>query len=99
ARIYAEAWGLARLNGVPIEPIEPYLVKFLDNLAGLARPDGTLPLFSDAFTSFFEDSASDDARTLLGWGGVVFDRKDWQRASGRLTEEAVWLLGQDAVKY
>lgn len=96
ARIYAEAWHWESLAGRGNPELERWIRLFLDVTAGLLRPDGTLPLISDAFTSFFEDSASDDARTLLAWGGVAFDRPDWRRAAGCLTEEAVWLLGDRA---
>jgi uncharacterized heparinase superfamily protein len=96
ARLYAETWWLGRLAGAEDPVVGGYIQRFVDDVVGMMRPDGTLPLLSDAFTSFFEDSATSDAHVLLGWAAVALGRGDCKHLTGDLREGAVWLLGRRA---
>jgi uncharacterized heparinase superfamily protein len=99
ARIYIEVYRLVASEGTPSPDLEAHVRKFVDDMAGMVRPGGTIPLYSDAFTSFFEPSASDDVRALLAWAAVEFRRGDLKRIAGSPTESACWMLGDRCAEF
>lgn len=99
ARLYIETHWLHKLLGRSDRETEQYAEAFVGDILGMIRPDGTIPLLSDAFTSFFEESGTADAHVLLGWAAVAQERPDAKFVTGRLREGAVWLLGREADRY
>ena len=72
------------------------LEKMLDVLAGLLKPDGSLPAFGDLDSGrwlalesdYAELPSGQDPRGLLALGAAFFGREDWLNLSGDRTEAA-----------
>jgi len=92
---------LAKLNGDDIaDVVSPYLVKMLDHLMYITRPDGSSPLFGDddgGRLMMLEEKASNDFRAALSTGAALFSRPDYKFVAGVLSEETLWLLGSRGV--
>ena len=93
---------LLRINGqaVPAE-LEESLVKLLDHLMYITRPDGSTPLFGDddgGRLVTLSERAPNDFRGTLATGAVLFNRADYKYVAGDVIEEALWLLGAEAIR-
>jgi hypothetical protein len=72
--------------------------RMLEFLAALMDTAGNMPMVGDADDGFVVDlgARSDNYRSLLATGAVLFDRVDFARKSGGLDEKTRWLLGARA---
>jgi hypothetical protein len=88
---------LARANNYKLPPqVEDALVRLLDHLMYLTRPDGTTPLFGDddgGRLAPLDVRAANDFRGTLAIGAVVFDRGDYRFVAADAAEELLWLTG------
>ncbi|RJQ55308.1 MAG: hypothetical protein C4526_03935 [Nitrospiraceae bacterium] len=65
------------------------------------KPDGSAPSFGDADDArgiSVKKNCVNDYRGLLSLGAIVFERGDFKFAAGGMSEEVLWLLGEDGVK-
>ncbi len=68
--------------------------------SALAGSHGVAPMIGDSDDARgvpFLDGVGWDFRDLLSTGAVVFERSDWQRQAGGLSEITVWLLGPETI--
>jgi hypothetical protein len=88
---------LSRANNRSLPPqVEESLVRLLDHLMYLTRPDGTTPLFGDddgGRLAMLDDRPANDFRSTLGTGAVLFDRGDYKFVADGAAEELLWLTG------
>lgn len=93
---------LADANGVALAPhVRPTLVRLLEHLLHLSRPDGTIPLFGDddgGRLLQLDTRTPDDVRTLLAAGAVVFDRDDLAFGARGDVAGMIWLLGPEGLR-
>jgi uncharacterized heparinase superfamily protein len=76
------------------------LERMCDFVEAYTKPDGSVPLIGDADDGRIQKLGHqpiNDHRYLLSTAGVLFNRGDFKRASGRCHEESFWLLGPDAI--
>jgi hypothetical protein len=92
---------LARANNCELpRQVEETLLRLLDHLMYITRPDGTTPLFGDddgGRLAVLDVRAANDFRGTLGLGSVAFERGDYKFVAGDAAEELLWLLGQDGL--
>ncbi|MFZ0063499.1 MAG: alginate lyase family protein, partial [Pyrinomonadaceae bacterium] len=92
---------LSRANNFALPPqVEETLVRLLDHLMYITRPDGTAPLFGDddgGRLAMLDVRAANDFRGTLGIGSVVFDRADYKFVGGDAAEELLWLTGPEGL--
>lgn len=98
---YVHLLVLAERNGIEDARarIAPHLERLIAHLMHLARPDGTVPLIGDedgGRLAWLDHRRSDDVRSAIAAGAVLFARPDFAFAAGEPTAELVWLLGPDA---
>lgn len=99
---YLQVYLLARRAGETLprgaaERLEAMLA-FASALAGTC---GEAPMIGDSDDARgvpFVDGVGWDFRDVLSTGAVLFQRPDWKRASGGLSEMTVWLLGCEAIQ-
>jgi len=88
---------LSRANNFALpSQVEESLVKLLDHLMYITRPDGTTPLFGDddgGRLTMLDDRATDDFRGTLAVGSVVFNRGDYKFVAENAAETLLWLMG------
>jgi len=88
---------LARANDYELpSQVEDALVRLLDHLMYLTRPDGTTPLFGDddgGRLAMLDVRAANDFRGTLAVGAVVFERADYRFVAADAAEELLWLTG------
>jgi len=106
--MFLSATILAQLNGYKFsQPFMERLEKMVEFVMYLTKPDGTAPLIGDNDNGRLHRlKAWDppvrewvDFRYLLAIGAVLFEREDFAQAAGDQWEEAVWLLGKDAIEF
>lgn len=108
--LFSYSYILAELNGISIpEDIRTRWEKMFDFVSAYIKPDGTAPQIGDTDDGMFyklstpkvlEDETYSpflDHRYLLCIGSVIFSRPDFAHVSERFSEEAFWLLGNEAV--
>ena len=92
---------LSRANKFTLPPqVEESLVRLLDHLMYITRPDGTTPLFGDddgGRLAMLDIHAANDFRGTLGVGSVVFERGDYKFVAGDAAEELLWLTGPEGL--
>ena len=92
---------LSRANKFTLPPqVEHALVRLLDHLMYITRPDGTTPLFGDddgGRLAMLDIRPANDFRGTLGAGSVVFDRGDYKFVAGDAAEELLWLTGREGL--
>lgn len=97
---------LARKNGISFStPFMQRLERMLEVLLNLIHPDGTAPLIGDQDNGrlhrlkIWEEPHREwlDYRYLLAIGAVLYQRGDFAQAAGDQWEEAIWLLGNEAI--
>ncbi|MGA9770552.1 MAG: alginate lyase family protein [Blastocatellia bacterium] len=92
---------LARANNLELpEQVEEKLVRMLDHLMWITRPDNTSPFIGDddgGRLIKLGERRPDDFRDTLGIGAALFGRSDWKFVAGHATVEMLWLLGPKAV--
>ena len=92
---------LSRANNFAVpQQVEGSLVKLLDHLMYITRPDGTTPLFGDddgGRLAMLDDRAADDFRDTLAVGSVVFNRGDYKFVAGDAAETLLWLTGAEGL--
>src|ERR1043165_690330 len=73
---------LSRANNFALPgEVDESLVKLLDHLMYITRPNGSTPLFGDddgGRLTMFDDRAADDFRGTLAVGSVMFNRGDYK---------------------
>lgn len=86
---------LARANDYTLpQQVEDALIRLLDHLMYLTRPDGTTPLFGDddgGRLAMLDVRPANDFRGTLATGAVVFDRADYRFVANDAAEELLWL--------
>lgn len=98
---------LCRSHGIAVpEGVMARLERMLEFVLSYTRPDGGAPLFGDCDSGRLlrlkawggDEREWSDHRHLLAVGAVLFGRDDFGRAAGGEWEEALWLLGEPAVR-
>ncbi len=77
------------------------LDKMVEFVEAYIRPDGRAPQVGDADDGRLQilgPQPIDDHRYLLTVGAVLFGRSDFKEAAGEFHEEALWLLGPEALE-
>ena len=70
-------------------------------LRDILSPDGSAPAFGDGDDSrglWLRADCPLDFRSLLALGAVMFKRADFKWASGNITEEVLWMLGESGAQ-
>ena len=92
---------LARANNFTLSPqVEEAVVRLLDHLMYITRPDGTTPLFGDddgGRLAMLSDRAANDFRATLATGAVLFDRRDYKFVAADAADELLWLTGTEGL--
>ena len=98
---FLHARTLAVRNDMAVpEALDHALERMLSALALLSQP-GPPPRFGDDDGGRVFDPRRNRAEHMtdpLAAGAIIFDRPDFKAAAGPLREEALWLLGSDAVE-
>jgi hypothetical protein len=101
AEIYLHFVILAARNGITVpKSIEEKLVKMLDFLVAVRRPDGSIPQIGDGDTGWLLPLArrtAEDFRGLFAQAAVWFNRADYAWAAGGPAPEIPWILGSKGV--
>jgi hypothetical protein len=99
---FLQAMALAEQNALPLpEPVRRKVGRMLEFLMHLTRPDGSLPLLGDddggrALALRNRDYSS--FQDGLCVGAILYRRGDFKRQAGSFREEALWLLGPEALE-
>lgn len=92
---------LARANDYVLPPqVEEALVRLLDHLMYLTRPDGTTPLIGDddgGRLAMLDVRAPNDFRGTVALGAVMFNRADYRFVAADAAEELLWLTGVEGL--
>ncbi len=105
---------LTQANNNVVEPsFDLRLMKQIDHLMYITRPDGTTPFYGDddggKFVSF-DERPRDDFRQTLATAAAMYERADYKfvselnrtldttQGNDDLTEELLWLCGQEGVR-
>lgn len=95
--IYLHFLQLASRNQIEVPArIGDQLLRMVDVLAALGRPDGMVPAIGDADGGQLMPlggRARQDCRALFAMAAALFGRRDFARAAGGPAPEVVWLLG------
>jgi hypothetical protein len=90
---------LARMNDEVLSPVvEKSLIKLLDHLMYITRPDGLTPLFGDddgGRLAMLSENRPNDFSSTLSTGAALLDRADYKFVARELSEETLWLLGPE----
>jgi uncharacterized heparinase superfamily protein len=93
--------GLLGANGRSFSaPTLRGIERMTDFLLDLLSPDGSAPAFGDGDDSrglWTHADCATDYRALLALGAVLFNRGDFKAVAGGVTEEVLWLLGNEGV--
>jgi uncharacterized heparinase superfamily protein len=99
---------LATRNGISFsQSFMQRLEKMIEVVLHITKSDGTVPLIGDHDNGrlhrlkIWEESLKEwvDFRYLLAIGAVLFQRSDFALAAGDQWEEAIWLLGDEAIAF
>jgi len=108
AELFLSAILLGRLHEVAVPAdVMARLEKMLEFVMHYTRPDGTAPLFGDCDNGRLHrlkvwgtpEREWTDHRYLLAIGAVLFQRDDFGLAAGDQWEEALWLMGEQAIRF
>jgi hypothetical protein len=98
---YLLAGLLGRANNENLSPAVWYAIERATEFSmQIMQPDGTLPRIGgadDGKPIRLQHLPFWDFRPYQAIGAVVFNRPDFKYAAGRFTEDALWLLGPDAL--
>ena len=93
---------LAARSGIAIPAdVPPRVLRMIDFLVSIRRPDGSMPLVGDADDGCLMPLVCrdpDDFRGVLAVYAALFRRPDYAAASGGPAPEVLWLLGPDGVR-
>ena len=99
--IYLQFLALADRNGIAVpDRTREHVIRMVDFLVAIRRPDGTLPAIGDADGGDLlplVPRASDDFRGVFAVAAAAFGRSDFAWAAGDLTPEVAWLMGAAGV--
>lgn len=76
------------------------VVRLLDHLMYITRPDGTTPLFGDddgGRLAMIDVRKANDFRGTLATGSLLFDRGDYKFVADDAAEELLWLTGSEGL--
>ncbi len=98
---YLQIYILAQRAGEALpRALAERLEAMLEFASALAGAHGVGPMIGDSDDARgvpFVDGVGWDFRDVLSTGAVLFQRPDWKRTSGGLSEITVWLLGSEAI--
>lgn len=98
---YLQAMVLAEQNGLPFpEPVSRKVPRMLQFLMHLTRPDGTLPMLGDddgGRALSLERGNYHSFQDGLCLGAILYRRGEFKHQAGGFCEEALWLLGKNAM--
>ncbi|MDI6808901.1 MAG: alginate lyase family protein [Candidatus Eisenbacteria bacterium] len=99
--LYMLAFILSERNGLRVpEKAKNRIERSLEFIMYITDREGNVPRIGDSDEGkAFTLSENDDkrARALLSVGGIYFGRKEFSLSAGRIHEEALWLLGLEAM--
>ena len=99
---------LCRRNNMPVpDEVMTRLEKMLEFVMYYTKPDGTVPLIGDCDNGRLHrlnvwtnpEREWIDHRYLLALGAVLYQRNDFAQAAGDQWQEALWLLGEQAISF
>ena len=82
--------------------VQTRVVKMIDFLIAMRRPDGSMPLVGDADDGSLMPLVRrepDDFRGVFAVAAAMFRRPDYADAAGGPAPEVLWLLGPDGVRH
>ena len=88
-------------GGSPPPMVRERIEKMIEVLQAVTKPDGTTSLHGDndnAKTIFLSNEGPLDYRPTLATGACLFGRADFKHTAGRLSQEALWLLGPKSLE-
>ncbi|HEV2833965.1 MAG TPA: alginate lyase family protein [Pyrinomonadaceae bacterium] len=80
--------------------VEEAVVRLLEHVMCITRPDGTTPLFGDddgGRLAMLDVRAANDFRGTLATGALLFDRGDYKLVADGAAEELLWLTGSEGL--
>ncbi|MEW6606670.1 MAG: alginate lyase family protein [bacterium] len=86
--------------------VEPEILKAIERVMEfsmyLTKPDSRMPMIGDGdgarSIKFGVVDDHWDFRTFLSIGAILFNRGDFKKISGKISQEAIWLLGSAGLK-
>ena len=88
-------------GGSPPPLVRQRMEKMIEVLQAVTKPDGSVSLYGDndnAKAIFLSNEGPLDYRPTLATGACLFGRADFKHVAGRrLSQEALWLLGPEAL--
>jgi hypothetical protein len=100
--IYLHFLMLAARNGVRVPPdVEARVVRMIDCLLAVRRPDGSLPSIGDADGGWllpFDVREPGDPRGLFATAAALLGRPAYAWAAGGAQPEVLWLLGPEGLE-
>ena len=94
---------LSRANNLALpSDVDKSVVRLLDHLMYITRPDGTTPLFGDddgGRLAMLDDRPANDFRATLAVGAMLFDRADYRFVAGEARETLLWLTGVEGLDH
>ncbi len=99
---------LCRLNSISVpDEVMARFEKMLEFVMYYTKPDGTVPIIGDCDNGRLHrlnvwtnpEREWIDHRYLLAIGAVLFQRDDFAQAAGDQWQEALWLLGEQAISF
>ena len=94
---------LSRANNFALpNEVDDSVVKLLDHLMYITRPDGSTPLFGDddgGRLTMLDDRTADDFRGTVAVGSAVFSRSDYKFVAENAGETLLWLMGVEGLAH
>lgn len=102
SEMFLHAGLLCKKNDIDLSDIYwQRLEKMLDFVSAYSKPNGLAPVIGDNDNGRvipLGEQDINDHRYLLTIGGIIFQREDMKISSGKLWEDAFWLLGPSVVE-
>lgn len=98
---YVHLWLLSRGGDGGVDArLKPLLERITEHLVSVTRADGSLALIGDDDGGkfvFLDARPVYDARSAVASAAILLERREWERLSGKVGAELLWLFGPDRV--